>query len=124
MKLRIQGDSLRLRLTRPEVERLATEGRVEDTMHVTPSVTLRYALVAIGGDTALRAVLEGTTLTLSLPMEWLAGWPGDERVGFEGTQEAGGGRTLTLLVEKDFQCLHRAADEPDHYPNPLADDTA
>ena len=34
--------------------------------------------------------------------------------------DAGDGRTLALLVEKAFACLHKRPDEPDAFPNPLA----
>ncbi|MGH9600687.1 MAG: DUF7009 family protein, partial [Terracidiphilus sp.] len=33
MKLRIQGNSLRLRVTRAELDRLAGNGRVEETVY-------------------------------------------------------------------------------------------
>ncbi|NNF59315.1 MAG: hypothetical protein HKN04_13855 [Rhodothermaceae bacterium] len=121
MKLRIQDDSLRLRLTRPEVERLASEGRVESVTHIALGQALRYVLRTAAAE-GIRASFEATTLTVSLPSGWVEGWPEDERVGFEGTQDVGDGRTLALLVEKDFQCLHRDAEEPDAFPNPLAAD--
>lgn len=121
MKLRIQGDSLRLRLTRPEVNQLASNGRVESVMHLAPGQALRYVLrVAEVED--LQAVLDATTLAVILPASWVEGWPEDDRVGFEGPQDAGNGRTLSLLIEKDFQCLHRETEEPDAFPNPLAVD--
>ena len=123
MKLRIQDDSLRLRLTRPEVARLATHGRVESTMHLTPEHALRTALCTAEVE-QLQASLDTATLTVTLPTHWVEGWPDDERVGFAGTQDAGEGRTLSLLIEKDFQCLHREAEEPDAFPNPLAADVA
>ena len=34
MKLRMKGDSLRLRLTRGEVQELARTGRVEERVHI------------------------------------------------------------------------------------------
>lgn len=120
MKLRIQGDSIRLRLTRPEVERLAQDGRVADTVHLAPGVTFVYRLETADVSTP-HASLLAHALTVALPPSWVDGWPDDERVGFEATQDAGDGRTLSLLIEKDFQCLHREAEEPDNYANPHAD---
>ena len=49
MKLRIRGDSLRLRLTRGEVEALADSGEVRETIHFGPSAldyVLRSAAIA------------------------------------------------------------------------------
>ena len=44
MKLRIQGNSLRLRLTRNEVAQLHDGGRVESSIEFGPGRTLTYAL--------------------------------------------------------------------------------
>ncbi len=44
MKLRIRGNSVRLRLTRGEVEDFDREGRVEDAAQFGPGARLAYAL--------------------------------------------------------------------------------
>ena len=44
MKLRIKGDSLRLRVGPAEVERLTGSGRIEETIHFAPGVQMTYAL--------------------------------------------------------------------------------
>ncbi len=119
MKLRIQGNSIRLRLTRSEVRRLAEAGEVVAETRVAPGSSLVYRLQTTDR-AGLGASLSGVALTVSVPRDWVAGWPDDERVGFEGTQDAGDGRRLALLVEKDFDCLHRRPDETDLFPNPDA----
>lgn len=120
MKLRIQGDSIRLRLTQPEVAHFAADGYVEGTTHFGPGRTLTYALRS--SDAAeLSAEFGDDTLTVFAPRAWVAPWADSERVGFEGTQNAGGGCTLALLVEKDFECLHKRPDEEGAFPHPLAD---
>ena len=119
MKLRTQGDSVRLRLTRAEVQQLAEAGGVEAETHVAPGSSLVVRLRA--ADRAdLGAALDGAALTVLVPSDWVEGWPDDERVGFEGTQDAGDGRRLALLVEKDFDCLHKRPDETDLFPHPDA----
>lgn len=120
MKLRIKGDSVRLRLTQTEVAALANDGAVSDTMHLAPGLALRYGLGAHDGS-ALAARLGPHELFVLVPRAWLRDWPDSDRVGFEGAQDAGNGRTLRILVEKDFQCLHKRPDEEDAYPHPLAD---
>lgn len=119
MKLRIQGDSLRLRLSRAEVGGLEAEGAVEASMRVGPGAALRYALRAADVE-ALEASLGGAGLEVRVPRAWVAGWAGDDRVGFEGAQDAGGGRTLSIRVEKDFDCLHKRPDEAGLFPHPDA----
>ena len=47
----------------------------------------------------------------------LAEWAGSNQVSIEGPPNSG----VRILVEKDFQCLHKPAErDPDAYPNPLA----
>ena len=119
MKLRIQGDALRLRLTRPEVLQLAEAGEVTAEMRLGLGSSFVYRIRA--ADVAhLGASMDGGALTVVVPRGEVAGWPDDERVGFEGTQDAGDGRRLALLVEKDFDCLHRRPEEADLFPHPDA----
>jgi len=119
MKLRIQGDSIRLRLTRSEVRQLAEAGEVAAEMRVAPGSSLVYRLrTADRAD--LGAELDGAEVTVFVPASWTAGWPDDDRVGFGGTQDTGGGRQLALLVEKDFDCLHKRPNETDLFPHPDA----
>ena len=120
MKLRIQGDSIRLRLTQSEVAHFAADGTVEATTHFGPGRTLTYALQSADADD-LSAEFGDGTLTVFVPRAWATPWAESEQVGFEGTRDAGDGRTLALLVEKDFECLHKRPDEEDAFPHPLAD---
>lgn len=119
MKLRIQGDSLRLRLTRTEVRHLVESGTIIADMRLGPESSLVYSLRAADCD-ALAAEMDGSGLTVLVPRPWVEGWPDDDRVGFEGTQETGDGQQLALLVEKDFDCLHKRPDEVDPFPHPDA----
>ena len=120
MKLRIKGDSVRLRLTQSEVRQLAEAGAVEDAMHVAPGASLAYGLRA-AQVARLGVEWEDATLTVLFPEDWIEDWAQGDMVGFEGTQGAGDGRTLAILVEKDFECLRKRPDEEDAFPNPLAD---
>lgn len=120
MKLRIKGDSIRLRLTQTEVKTLAETGAVESAMRVAPEAALAYGLRASGGSD-LRVEMDARGVTVLVPEAWIGPWAGGGEVGFSGEQDAGDGRTLAVLVEKDFACLHKRPDELDAFPNPLAD---
>ena len=120
MKLRIKGDSIRLRLTQTDVRTLAETGAIESAMHVAPEASLRYGLRASGGD-ALAVEMDARGLVVLVPEAWIAPWATGDEVGFSGEQAAGGGRTLAILVEKDFACLHKRPDEQDAFPNPLVE---
>lgn len=122
MKLRIKGNSLRLRLGPSEVERLLDSGRVEETIRFAPdeSARLTYALelTQSGKDLSLRYRPNEVTVLLSRvrASEWAEGEP----VTISGEIEVGQG-SLELLVEKDFACLdHGDSENVDTFPNPKA----
>lgn len=120
MKLRIKGNSLRLRLTRGEVARLGETGRVDDRIRFGPGAQLTYALIAADVPAVQAAFADGT-VTVAVPEALVQDWVGSERVGFEAVQALDDGDSLRLLVEKDFACLTVRAgeDDSDAYANPM-----
>lgn len=116
MKLRIRGDSLRLRLSQGEVASFAERGALEDATVFGPDAKLVYALAF--GD-AVGATFSGTRIEVTVPVDQARAWATNEEVGIEGTIGTVDGRTLKILVEKDFACLKpRGEDESDNYPHP------
>ena len=118
MKLRIRGDSIRLRLTQSEVQKLADDGRVEDSTHFGPDERFTYAIVA--GGAHVEAKLAARTIEISVPAATARAWATSETVGIEGARDVGDGKTLRILVEKDFACLTERPheDDADAFPNP------
>ncbi len=118
MKIRIEGNTIRLRLRKSEVEQLAADGYVEETT-LFPEGTFRYRLQLLPGQAGMTAWHGPHGITVSLPNAWGAAWPEESRVGFEGSLPLQGGQALQLLVEKDFICLDRdPANQQDQYPHP------
>jgi hypothetical protein len=105
MKLRIRGDSLRLRLSQAEIASLADGGTVVDAIHFGPAAVLRCEVATDGAVIGLGAQLEGTTIRVTVPTEALRRIAGSDEVGLSGTQPVGPGRELSILLEKDFRCL-------------------
>ena len=117
MKLRIQGNSLRLRLTRKEVAQLHDCGHVESSIEFAPGRTLAYSLEGSPHATSVTASFDGRAILVAAPAPLITEWADGEQVSIEGPPQAG----VQLLIEKDFQCLHKPAlQDPDTYPNPLA----
>lgn len=115
MKLRIRGDSLRLRLSQSEVATFAERGALEDTTTFGPGVALTFAMAF--GD-AFGATLNGARIVVSVPAAAARAWATNEEVGLETAQSNGDG-TLKILVEKDFACLTpRGAEDADAFPHP------
>ena len=115
MKLRIRGDSLRLRLSQSEVATFAERGALEDATTFGPSAKLSYAMAF--GD-SLGATLTGARILVTVPAAAARAWATNEEVGLEATQSTGEG-TLKILVEKDFACLTpRGSEDADAFPHP------
>lgn len=112
MKLRVRGDSLRLRLTRPEVDALASGHAVEERVRFGPGVSLRYAVV-VAEVAAVEARFDGSAVSVRLPRAEALAWATGETVGLYATQSAGDGAELRLAVEKDFACMVVRAGEDD-----------
>ena len=118
MKLRIRGNSIRLRLTQSEVRRLADDGKVEEW---TDFGGRRFGYGVRTDDvTAPVASFDGAGVLVRLPRNIVRPWADGEDVGIEASQPAGEGAMLKILVEKDFVCIDGPADEnqDDAFPNP------
>jgi hypothetical protein len=120
MKLRMYRNSVRLRLNQAEVAQFSKTGYVEETVEFVPGTSLTYVLESSSTIPMPQASYKNGELRVQIPtapgMEWATG----EGVGVSGEQPLGSGETLSILIEKDFQCVHGEAD-PKAYPNPLGE---
>lgn len=105
MKIRIRGDSLRLRLSQSDVRALDREGSVGDELHFPAGGVLGCELRVADGGEALDATLSDRTIRVTMPPAWARKLIDTDEVGVHSEVALEGGRTLVLLVEKDFRCL-------------------
>lgn len=124
MKLRIRGNSLRLRLGRGEVSRLVEGGVVEEVTQFAPGQRLVYALGTAADVNVPRASFRQDRIEVLLPPKVARDWAASDEVGISAEQPVGGpgpDGTLRLLIEKDFTCRNPAPgeDRADAFPNPL-----
>ena len=122
MKLRIRGNSLRLRLGQAEVARVGEGGRVEETVAfgAAPEARLVYAVEASATTSTIAATYAANVVTVALPLALARSWAAGDAVGLEAQQAIGGGGVLSILVEKDFACLkpRTGEDDTDAFPHP------
>ncbi len=117
MKLRIQGNSLRFRLTQTEVACLHDRGRVEAAIRFPPGRDLRYAIASSPDAADVSVDYEYDSISVLLPRAAATVWAESSQVSIVGSRHL----SVQVLVEKDFQCLHKPAErDPDGYPHPLA----
>lgn len=119
MKLRIQDNSVRLRLTRTEVDRLDAQGEVSAFAAFPGEQALRYA-VKIGRSGRVSARFDDHVLEVTIPADEARDWARTERVSIHGSEPLPGGDSLAILVEKDFACLkpREGEDDSDMFPHP------
>ncbi|MCG3198194.1 MAG: hypothetical protein HUU16_08410 [Candidatus Omnitrophica bacterium] len=122
MKLRIQRNSLRLRLTQSEVAGLAERGRIAESIRFGPGegTELRYELVASEAAPSLTASFLGGVVAVTIPAGRVRDWAGSEEVSLDAQIPLGSEESLKILVEKDFKCLapRPGEDESDAFPHP------
>jgi len=121
MKLRIRGNSLRLRLKRGEVDQIAAGSSiVEETQF--PNSVLTYRL-DVSENHEISASFDRGSLVISLPKSRVSDWADSDEVSLSAEQKITGAGSLSLLIEKDFSCLepghHRdGEDDEDTFPHP------
>lgn len=113
MKLRVQGNSLRLRLTRSEVARLVEHGTVEEAASFSSGGSLSYRVQSHADTKPVQADFTSGAITVRIPTETVRAWAAGDEVGLYAQDGA-----LRIAIEKDFRCLTRAEEELDAYPHP------
>lgn len=119
MKLRILGNSLRIRLAQRDLRSLASGQCIEQTTVFSPSSKLVLSVESSLQAERAVAIFAGHRLSLRLPLAEVRQWAETEQVGIEAEQPIGDGQSLHILIEKDFECLQpRASVDTDAFPNP------
>jgi len=122
MKIRIKSNTVRIRLTRSEVERFAQEGYIEASTPFVSNV-FTYALQVRPDEYGheLSADFKDNVITMYMPARMAKEWVTTEKVGFDTWMDVDNGEKLYLLLEKDFKCLDETVeDQSDNFENPLA----
>ncbi|MEP7164412.1 MAG: hypothetical protein ABI741_06955 [Ferruginibacter sp.] len=118
MKLRIKGNSIRYRLSRSEVGKLAKTGYLEEQTLFGENKFV-YALQSVDKGNELIASFDQNKITLFVPSTMVKGWPENDVVGFHTNMPLTGNNSLYILLEKDFICLDETTeDQTDNYENP------
>lgn len=120
MKLRIRGNSIRLRLTRAEVATLTVRGEVAEKIEFGIGNALGYRLGTSETATECHAVLGEHGIAVFLPSSVASQWANSDQISIEADQALSAGQSLRILIEKDFACLvdRPGEDDSDAFPNP------
>lgn len=114
MKIRIKGNSIRLRLTKTDVQTLKENGLVEEKTIVNAEEIFSYSLMIDQATEKISVNFQNNKITVFLSKEEARILTKTEEITVQGSQENG----LFLLVEKDLQCLDTTSeDQSDMYEN-------
>jgi len=101
MKLRIKGNTIRLRLTQTEVDKLS-EATVEDRTQFPRGQSLVYKIQSaeqFGVD-----FNDGRVL-ISIPSIQIKDWANSDKIEIANSIELENNEQLEISIEKDFKCL-------------------
>jgi hypothetical protein len=107
MKLRLQGSTLRLRLRRSEIDRLAEHGEIEEVVRF-GDASLTYSLVLDGQADTVRAEMHTNGIRVRLPRVQGLTWCHGGETAISSNEVS-----PTVLIERDF--VRTAVEEPDDY---------
>jgi Family of unknown function (DUF7009) len=119
MKLRLHGNSLRFRISAPELAALLASGRIEETTRLAaqPGASLSYSLVCHVCD-SVEVHPSAGEIAIFLPWTVARKLAREEEVSISANINVGG-EMLLVLVEKDFACINGTDEENrDTFPNP------
>lgn len=122
MKLRLKGNSIRLRLQRSEVARLQDAKVVSDATAFPGGLRLRYAIHIDPVVETIAVRYVGESIEIWVPVAHATAWFAADEVTLAETLALENGEKLLVVVEKDFKCLHTTSidDEADAFENPSA----
>ncbi|RZU39102.1 DUF7009 family protein [Edaphobacter modestus] len=123
MKLRLKGNSLRLRVTRSELTSLQAGKRIQESVlfPADPPASLGYVLGIGSHNQPVHVVLASQQIVVSLSQDQLVSWSGEHQVGIYASLPVAEGTVLEVAIEKDFACLDLSdEDNTDTFANPMA----
>ena len=122
MKLRIRGNSIRLRLSKSEIVQLAAGGQVTDEVQFSASAQdrLTYSVSTSANQDDVTANFTDRGISVIMPAQYAFDLANTEQVGLEHLQPIDDKAFLRITVEKDFQCLQPRIDEDesDNFSHP------
>jgi hypothetical protein len=118
MKIRIKGNSIRLRLTKTDVHNLKKNSFVEEITTIGTQQVFKYALIVDNEKQKLSASFNDNKITVYLPKIEAYIITDTDKITVEGSQKNGEESDLFILVEKDLECLDSTTeDQSDMYKN-------
>lgn len=118
MKIRIKGNSIRLRLTKTDVQNLKNFGKIEENTIFNETEIFKYTLETDNAIPEISAKFDQNKITVLLSKKNAEILTETSEITVQGSQKNGSENGLFLLIEKDLQCLDATdEDQADMYEN-------
>ena len=120
MKVRILGNTIRLRVKMHETEAIRTNGMIEEVLEFGPSDENKLRFRVLKSDDSFAIEQKDLTISVFVPKALVETWATTDLVGFEEAIITSKGSVINVLIEKDFACLDGDREEEEgSYPNPI-----
>lgn len=120
MKIRILGNTIRLRFKMHETEAMMKNGMIEEVLDFGPAEMDKLRFQVRKGDDAFFIEQIGMSVCITVPGLIVETWASTGLTGFQETIATSRGSNITVLIEKDFACLDGdRAEEEGSYENPM-----
>lgn len=116
MKLRIEGNSIRLRVKKSDLDKLKSEGMIGETVVFSGDLYFHYKLKTAQHIQHINGELLQNSIQVTIPLSIAQSWIDTEQVGLEHTLDSG----LKILIEKDFPCKTREDEDKNDFFQELA----
>ncbi len=115
MKLRVRGNSIRLRLNQKDMEKIKSEGLCQEKLEFPSGKIFSYMLSVSKEIKTLEAEFADDTIKVTIGENEAQVWADTEQVGIYGEHGK-----IKIAVEKDFKCLVSRDEEEDKdaFPHP------
>jgi hypothetical protein len=117
MKLRIEGNSIRLRVKKSDMDKLKSSGIIRETVAFLKGFNLYYTLETNDKISKIEASFSNGIIAIAIPLSIATDWINTQQVGIEYTCENG----LYILIEKDFPCKTRENEDKTDFFDELSE---
>jgi hypothetical protein len=121
MKLRLRGNSVRLRVNQREVEALAAGRALSEGVRFPAGNSFIYTLEPSPVLTPEASFRDGV-ICVKVPDSMLTDWASNDSIGLY-FDLLGRESSLKVTIEKDLECVNEPAEERDPYAYPRGNDS-
>ena len=120
MKIRILGNTIRLRIKMFESDTIRDTGVIEEVLEFGPEEADKLKFQIRTGEDKFAIDQNLMHVAIIVPRDVIEKWITTDMVGFEEVITTPKGKEIKVLIEKDWACLDNDREnEEGSYPNPL-----